>query len=98
MPRVVIGFAGFWGGLLLCTVISLGRKSGTGFKKWQLAIARGAAPIVSRWVTFTGLYIPVVRRVECDYSDYLGPDYEYTYKGAGIYVANHCTTFDVVMH
>ena len=98
MPRIVIAFGSFWSGLLLCTVVSLGHKSGTGFKKWQLMIVRGAAPIVSRLVTYTGLYIPVVRRVECDYSNYLGPDYEYSYEGAGIYVSNHCTTFDVTMH
>lgn len=42
--------------------------------------------------------IPIVRRVECDYSHYLGPDYEYTYDKAGIYIVNHTTLLDVVMH
>lgn len=34
-------------------------------------------------------------KVHCDYSEYLGEDYRYTYDGAGIFVQNHMTPLDV---
>jgi hypothetical protein len=98
VPRIVVGFFGFWTGLLVINVITLGHKEGAPFKKWQISIARAVAPIIGRFCSYLILAIPVVRRVECDYSHYLGADHDYTYERAGVFVSNHITFIDVLMH
>lgn len=35
-------------------------------------------------------------RADCDYSKWLGPDYQKTYDGAGIYIQNHINPMDVM--
>lgn len=42
------------------------------------------APICSSFGNSIMGIFPIVKRVECDYSEWLGPDYQYTYEGAGI--------------
>jgi len=37
-----------------------------------------------------------VKRVECDYSLYLGPDYKYRYDKVGIHVCNHLHMYDII--
>lgn len=38
-----------------------------------------------------------VKRVHVDYSDYLGPDYEYRYDKVGIHVCNHLHMYDIIV-
>lgn len=38
-----------------------------------------------------------VKRVQVDYSEYLGPDYEYRYDKAGIHICNHLHMYDIIV-
>jgi len=44
-----------------------------------------------------GYFIQRSKRVKVDYSKYLGPNYEYTYDKAGIYVVNHTTPLETTL-
>lgn len=59
---------------------------------------RWYAPILSRLCTYCCKFWPVLKRVECDYSYWLGPDYKRTWDGAGLNVVNHVSLMDVVIH
>ena len=87
--RLIVGWGGFWTGFLMATLFRICHNKGYPYPQWQLDIGRAYAPICSRLATFPGGFIPWRYRVECDYSYWLGPDYEYTYDGAGIYISNH---------
>jgi 1-acyl-sn-glycerol-3-phosphate acyltransferase len=41
-----------------------------------------------------GYIIQRRKQVKVDYSKWLGPDYKYTYDGAGIYIVNHTNPLD----
>ena len=44
-----------------------------------------------------GYQLQRVKRVDVDYSKYLGPNYEKTYDQSGIYIVNHTTFYEVTL-
>lgn len=97
-PRMCVGWFVFWIGIFYVKVVCFGHKTGEPFKDWQYSGMRWTTICIARSVAAISLNIPVMRRVECDYSEWLGPDYEYTYEGAGFNVCNHVSVIDVIYH
>ncbi len=44
-----------------------------------------------------GFYRQTRKQVKVDYSKWLGKDYKYTYDGAGIYICNHNSPFELML-
>jgi hypothetical protein len=97
-PRMCVGWFGLWMAMVYIQVFCFCHKSGEQFTDWQYKGMRWLAIVIGRLICYVSLCIPVMRRVECDYSEWLGPDYEHTYDGAGINVCNHISIIDCCYH
>ena len=93
LPRFTIGWSAFFLLAILARIISIG------YDPYKLPEPR--AKLIRKLCDWTAMFVvrcacihPQNVRVNCDYSKWLGPDYEKTYEGAGIHVTNHLTVFD----
>lgn len=84
IPRFLSGWCYFLSTCVILILYSPVYYLVGGYDKRFLRLMRWYAPYKARLAcAFSGL-VPCVYKVECDYSEWLGPDYEYTYEGAGI--------------
>jgi 1-acyl-sn-glycerol-3-phosphate acyltransferase len=95
-PRFVIGWGFFFFGCLGSAFWCIGADP-FNLPKWRIEAVRYTCFISSYCALPLQGYLPFKKRVDYDYSKYLGKDWKKTYDGAGIFVQNHQTPQDVMM-
>ena len=85
LPRFIIGWCSFFTGVILSVVVCIGSDP---FKlpQWKKNIVRFINQCSFSITLPMGGFWMYRKRVDVDYSKYLGPNYTKTYDGAGMYV------------
>lgn len=97
-PRFFIGWSIWFFAITFVIFYTSCHKEGTPYKKWQLYLTQ----FIGVWgsgllIKIFGYYWSTSKQVKVDYSKWLGSDYKYVYNGAGIYICNHNSPFDLML-
>lgn len=93
LPRFIAGFFLFFLACISCFVVSIG-KDPYNLPKNRENIAQTLVKYTLTPALWLAGFWVVRKRIDYDYSKFLGKDYKKTYHGAGIYVQNHQTPLD----
>lgn len=97
-PRFIIGWTGFLCLALVGVICCIGHDP-YHLPAWKTKIVHKWGIVMGYVVCLSGGIIPRSKRMEVDYSKYLGPDWKATYEGAGIQISNHLSSaFDPILH
>ena len=97
VPRFVIGWLSFMVLGLIACIMCIGYDP-KHLPEWRARTIRKGADFVALFICLCASIYPQTKRVDYDYTKYLGPDYKKTYDGAGIHICNHISGFDAMIH
>jgi hypothetical protein len=66
--------------------------------QWRKTVINKIATVVAYNISIMAGIFPARRRIDADYTKYLGPGYKKTYDGAGIHISHHMSGFDPMIH
>lgn len=95
LPRIAGCWMGILFGLSYSTLLDIGHDKTQPYTGWRLKVLEFILPYNVRAVVLCGGCVwSTCRRVQVDYSHWLGPDYVYRYDKVGIHVCNHTSPLD----